>query len=244
MDRVITPTPRPSSTPGGPTVTPSPTPGGPTPTPGGPTPTLPPVGNAIIVDHTSLALFDQIPAQYLEAARNLRMVFSDRSVGANIHDGLSCLAASSWAAAPASCRRDYINPNTSDWITYNATDLANGIVPELVQFPASSTYNRSNWEFEFKEGTWSSLTDHFINDLGPRFLNSKDVLSYQFSYLNFNENLSILDPQQGFFVSTALYYDITDLEAYFAQHPDKTFFLWTSSLARSVGTLEFDPVQR
>lgn len=64
-----------------------------------------------VIDSSSVALFDQIPDEYLTGARNLDMLFSDRSVGANINDGLNCLTASSWAGAPASCRRDYYDAN-------------------------------------------------------------------------------------------------------------------------------------
>ena len=67
-----------------PTQTPAPTPT--------PIPTLPPIGDAIIIDHTSIELFDQIPPHYLEIARNTPMIFSDRSVGGNIDAYLNCLA--------------------------------------------------------------------------------------------------------------------------------------------------------
>lgn len=238
FERIATPTPRPSSTPPTPSATPggpTPTPGAPTPTPGGPTPTLPPIGNAIIVDHNSIALFDRIPEQYLTAARNLRMVFSDRSVGANISDGLDCLAAGSWAVAPSSCRRDYLNPNTTDWKTYTQTDLLAGNVPALIQFPANAVlYNRSNWDFEFRMDDWSGLTEDFVTSLAPQYLNSKDVLTYQFSYLNVEDTSNIADPNTGFFANTGSY-DIHDLEAFIAQHPDKHVFLWTTSLARGIG---------
>ena len=249
FERIITPTPRPSNTPpatpiqptptrGGPTPTPggpTPTPGEPTPTPGEPTPTLPPVGNAIIVDHTSIALFDQIPEQYLSAARNTTLLFSDRSVGQNIHEALDCLAASSWATSPASCRNDYI-PGTSQVKTYTAADLTNGTVPELIQFPANAAlYNRSNWTFEFRMGEWEALTEDFVTSLAPQYLDSKEVLTYQFSYLNVDEASNIADPSDGFFADTARH-DINELEAFIAQHPDKEIFLWTTSLARSIGS--------
>ena len=44
----------------------------------------------LVVDHHSVALFDQIPPEYLAAARNLRVLFSDRSVGQNINEALDC----------------------------------------------------------------------------------------------------------------------------------------------------------
>ena len=65
----------------------------PTPTSIGPTPsfTVSPPGGGIVINHNSIALYDRIPAQYLQAAENLKFMFMDRSVGANIYDGLLCL---------------------------------------------------------------------------------------------------------------------------------------------------------
>jgi hypothetical protein len=190
--------------------------------------------NGFVIDRNSVALFEQIPDNYLTAARNLRVLFSDRSVGQNINEALDCLTASSWASAPASCRRDYYDANWN-WRTFTQTDRNNGIVPARILFdPDPVKYNRSNWTFEFKAGTWSELTQDFIQTLAPSYINSKDVLSYQFSYLNVESGSDITD----FFENNADRYDIYDLEAYIAQHPDKTFFFWTSSLARSIGTQE------
>jgi hypothetical protein len=220
-----------------PTPTP-PTPTTPPPTPTAPTPTLPPIGDAIVVDHTSLALFDQIPDQYLTAARSLPMMFSDRSVGYNINDALNCLAAPSWGESSAACRRDYLTPTTTDWKTYSTTDLANDAVPELIQFPASSTiYNRANWTYTDCADDWSAMTEYFINSLAPQYLPTKTVLSCQFSYLNVDDGSGIADPLTGYFANTSAY-DVYDLEAFIAQHPDKEFIFWTTSLARSIGTRE------
>lgn len=232
---VSPPTPIPTTpTPPTPTTPVTPTPVTPTP----PTPTLPPIGNAIIVDHTSLALFDQIPEQYLTAARNIHLFYSDRSVGADIDAALNCLAAPSWADSPSYCRKDYI-PGTTTIKTYTAADLAAGNVPALIQFPASAAYNRDNWDFLFQQGTWSDLTGNFITQHGNFTQRERyQVLTYQFSYLNFNETLSIIDPSQGFFVNTARYNDVTDLEAWIAAYPNETFFYWTTSLARTIGTQE------
>ncbi len=190
----------------------------------------------IIVDHTSLALFDQIPDNYLQAARALRLLFSDRSVGQNINESLDCLTASSWASSPASCRRDYYDSNWN-WKTFSQEDLNAGLVPSRILFnPDPVKYDRNNWTFEFKMGTWTELTQEFVQTLAPAYLNSKDVLSYQFSYLNVDETDDIADPNTGFFANNANKYDIYDLEAFFNQYPDKVFLLWTTSLSRSVGS--------
>jgi hypothetical protein len=198
------------------------------------------ISTNIVIDHNSIALFERIPDSYLTAARNLRVLFSDRSVGQNINESLDCLTAISWSQSPASCRRDYYN-SSWDWKTYSESDLVSGLVPQRVQFnPNPVKYNRDNWTFEFRMGTWSELTQDFIQSLAPTYINSKDVLSYQFSYLNVDESENIDDPQNGYFTNTPNLYDIYDLEAYIAQHPNKTFIFWTTSLARSIGNSTAD----
>lgn len=220
---------------------PTPTPPGPTPTPPGPTPTTPPTvypQGMIVVDHTTIELFDQIPEQYLEAARNLPMMFSDRSVGSNISDGLSCLAAPSWSDSVSSCRRDYLDSSLTDWKTYTESDLLAGTVPDRIYFdadvvnPPLTKYDRRYWVFEYAAGDWQDLTQGFITSLAPQHISSKTVLSYQFSYLNVAEGDDIADPQLGFFANNADRWDVYDLEAYISQHPDKVFIFWTTSLAR------------
>ena len=201
-----------------------------------PTPVIPPNSTAIIINHNSVALFNRIPDRYLQTARSLRLLFSDRSVGQNVNEALDCLAASTWANSPAACRRDYYGTSW-DWKTYTLDDLNAGVVPNRILFtPDPVKYNRNNWTFEFRMGTWTELTEDFIQSLAPSYLNSKDVLSYQFSYLNVDEADDIADPTTGFFANNANKYDVYDLETFIGQHPDKVFFFWTTSLARSIGT--------
>ena len=195
----------------------------------------PPQG-AFVIDHTSVALFEQIPDRYLTAARNLRLMFSDRSVGQNINESLDCLTATSWETSPSYCRVDYYNSNW-DWKTFTLTDWLNGTVPARIRFnPDPIRYNRNNWTFVERSGGWSYLTQDFIQILAPGFITSKDVLSYQFSYLNVSEADDIADPNTGFFANNPAKYDVYDLEAYISRNPQKTFFFWTTSLARSIGT--------
>jgi len=190
----------------------------------------------IIVDHNSVALFEHIPDEYLAAARALRMVYADRSVGWNINQALDCLTASSWPQAPAYCRRDYL-PGGWEWTTFNANSLAAGQVPESSRFePSPSRYNRDNWLFGELSDHWSGYTEKFITEFAPSYLDSKDVLSYQFTYLNVAGNEAISDPDNGFFADTPERYDYADLEAFIVQYPDKIFFHWTTSLARSIGS--------
>jgi len=190
-----------------------------------------PDGKAIIVDHTSVDLFEQIPDEYLERARNLGFVFMDASVGQNIHGALDCLTAVSWSQAPAHCRRDYTDAN-GNWTTF-----ASSSAPARIQFtPDPIKYDRSRIIFEARPGDWKSYTQDFINIVAPQYLDTATVLSYQFTYLMVVDNSDINDPEKGFFANNPDYYDIYDLENFIAQHPDKKFPLWTTSLARNIGT--------
>jgi hypothetical protein len=210
-------------------------PGSTNPPPPTPPPPPPPHTSDLIIDHNSVALFESIPDRYLTAARNTRMLFSDRSVGSNIDNALNCLSANTWASSASACRNDYYNASWS-WRTFTQTDYNNGTVPERILFePDPVTYNRSNWTFVFKQGTWNELTRDFIRTLAPQYINTKDVLTYQFSYLNVEDTSDIANPNTGFFANNSNKDDVYDLEAYIASHPDKTFFLWTTSLARGIG---------
>lgn len=199
-------------------------------------PPPPPLSSPKTINHNSVALFDRIPERYLLAASNIHMVFSDRSVGQNINEGLDCLAAASWSASPATCRNDYYDSNWN-WRTHTQDDYLNGTVPENIRFePSPTRYNRNNWTYVFRQGTWTELTSDFINALAPQYINSKNILTYQFSYLNVDAGSDIANQTTGFFANNSNKADIYDLEAYFDRHPDKILFLWTTSLARSIGT--------
>lgn len=189
-----------------------------------------------IIDRHSIKLFDSIPDKYLEAARNSRLMFSDRSVGQNINEALDYFEATSWETSPASARRDYID---TLWNTklFTKADWDAGLVPDRIKFnPDPVKYNRSNWIFVYKQGTWNELTKDFIDSLAPQYIDSVDVLSYQFSYLNVLDGDDIADPVKGFFANVSNRYDVFDLEKYLQVHPDKKFFYWTTSLARGIGT--------
>jgi hypothetical protein len=237
-----TPTDTPSETPtptDTPTGTPSETPT-PTDTPTGapsethtptdtPTPTNSPTPTStwILVDSSSVAQFEQIPTEYLIAASALRVMFSDRSVGQNIYDFLNCLTHSSWQLAPSSCRKDYYN----GWDTTKAYSDYN-TAPVRIRFSPGPQYSRTNITYELRSGSWRELTQDYITNLAPQYLSTKDVISYGFSYLNVQESDDIYPV---FFQSTAAY-DLYDLQAFIDANPDKKFFLWTTSLARGIGT--------
>ena len=204
--------------------------------------------SAIIVDHTTVELFERIPTRYVDAARNLKQMFSDRSVGQNINESLDCLAAATYGTSPNSCRRD-LSPPTSGAIwtatQYDQEDFDAGRVPTHLRFsPSPARYDRSNWIFEANAGSWEEIIEHFITDLGPRYVAlDHDVLSFQFSYLNIDHGSNIANGSSGFFVDLPHggphdRWDISDLEDWERDNPGRTFIYWTTSLARSLGSVE------
>jgi predicted small lipoprotein YifL len=204
---------------------------------------------AIIVDRHSVELFEQIPEEYLAAARQLQMVYADRSVGVNIDEGLNCLTAPAWAQAPAYCRNDYYDTTGTTWLnkTYTLADFQAGQAPSLVSFvPDAQKYDRSNWEFVIVDGAWEEIVQQFAEQVVPAYSDRKQVFSYQFNYFHVGQGSNIADPQEGFFVDlpregtyiNRQRWDISDFEALEAQYPGAIFFHWTTSLARSVGSAE------
>jgi hypothetical protein len=190
----------------------------PTPTP--PTPTLPAPDGLIVVNHTNVDLFDDIPANYVQAAANIQMIFSNRSVGDNINQGLDCLS-TPYETAASSCLRANTDPRYPVADTYMFWE---------------GTYPRNNWSFTFEDGAYYwEITDDFLNRIAPTYLNTKQVLSFQFSYLAVADYSTIASTTDGYFVNQANRYDVYDVEQFFNQHPDKTYIFWTSSLARSIG---------
>lgn len=191
----------------------------------------------VVVDHTSLPLFEQIPEQYLTAAANLTMMFVDRSVGANIYDGLTCLSYASDEAAPSRCKR-YTHPVTQ--FSSPASE---------VNWSRTGGYNRANWTYFGWPGSgippevtcgvgtdsWSDKLECFIRyvDANPT---AYRVYSYQNSYLEVDATSDIASATTGYFVSQPNRYDIADFEAMAARHPGLIFLHHTSSLARGIGT--------
>lgn len=205
----------------------------------------PPPGSPMVVDRNSVALFERIPDQYLAAARALRMVYVDASVGQNINEGLECLTASSWAQAPAACRRDYTGAVGGVWKTFTQTDLQNGLVPARIQFnPDPVKYNRSNWTYVAMPSLWDSLISGFVQQIIPTYVNQKDVLAPKFNYLHVGPDSLIAHPVEGFFVDQPHFgfypnrerWDISDIQALEAQYPNKVFFYMTASLSRNTGS--------
>ena len=127
-------------------------------------------GQGIVVDHTSLSLFDSIPDQYLQAARNLRVLFMDRSVGVNTHDALNCFTAADYGSSAATCRQDYqLVSGTWQLTLRRSSDLAAGLVHDYIRFtPSPTRYDRTNWKFYLFYDTWDKMASKFITGLHDR----------------------------------------------------------------------------
>ena len=201
-------------------------------------PSSPNSGQEIIIDRTSVALFEHIPDQYIAAARALKMLFMDRSVGQNTSESLDCLAVANWWEAPAACRRDYYD-SAWHWKTYSQTDYNAGLVPARILFdPKNGAFTRSNWIYQYFADDWPKMTADFITMLDDGTLpGDYNVYSFQFSYLNVDNASTIANIPGGFFADNpGDKNDVYDLLRRIEQHPDRTFVFWTTSLARGIGT--------
>ena len=251
-----------------PTRTPTPTPVPPTPTAAPPptdTPVPPaPSAPALVIDHRSVAQFDRIPDEYIQAARQIRWLHRGASVGVNIaailnqngtraSSGLNCLgwvdlSAPPDGGRPKSCGCPQITLNNR-W--------ENICRNETQSFPADARYSRDNWVFEVHP--YRIVTDNLqeIKSLNPGWRNKTnyfiqradtlapdepfDYVSYQMGYV---EGPSINDE---FFTNTddifradgSLNYDdpqpgVANLEALDAAHPEFEIIWFTSAQARQV----------
>ncbi len=180
----------------------------------------PPPGGEIIINHTSVALFDRIPARYITAASQLHVLFRHASVGDNISDGLDCLM-NNFTDRPAYCD--------------------SGLSPGQIIY--DSKYNRSNWDFEFhsqpnpNNGWWNKV-NYFIDRVNGLPGNSPyQYVGFKFGYVdgitgaNIDEKFFNNDPNDSL-------PSIDDLTALQAQYPNRKIVYWTMGLARSVGTAD------
>ena len=219
-----------------------------------------------MVDHDSLQLFESIPDQYLQAARNLRVLFMDRSVGVNTNDALDCLTANSYGDTRVTCRRDFREQGgTWELILRSQSEADSGLVPDYILFhPSPTRYDRSNWDFFIFADSWDKMAVDFISGLNNGAIPANDpatnadvmvnplnydVVSFQWSYLNVDDGSSIAD----FFTHLpGDFDDVYDLEREVnenltAANPPRVFVYWTASLARSIGTqvaTEFNQAMR
>lgn len=190
--------------------------------------TLPQAPVPIVADHNSVALFEQIPENYLLAAQATSMLYMDRSVGGNISEGLDCLSYPTDEEARNHCVR-YVHPDPSFSVSRDA-----------LNWSRPGGYSRANWDFVFWPSgcsDWSTevgcFFDHVDNHLGEY-----KVVSYQFSYLEVQPGSDIADRPGGFFWDNRNKLDVYDLEAYEAAHPEMEFIYWTTSLSRAIGSPE------
>lgn len=221
-----------------------------------------PAQQAVIIDHTSLHLFDSIPPGYLEKARNLRMHWMNRSVGGNISQGLDCFAAADFFGStsanggylhPAYCRRYYTDPNEvgyqKPFTVFTHQDYLSGHVPDpILHHPDREQYDRSNWVYEFwgddptagSTGQWFEKVDYFLNRSDHILTADPEVsvLSFQFSYLEVDggESVPIESETVGYFSGNPARPGYLDVEAWDLAHPEVTVLHWTTSMALIIGT--------
>lgn len=186
--------------------------------------TSPANGNSqaqLVIDHTSVDLFNSIPDEYIQQAAALHLLHRHASVGKNISDGLDCLM-NSVQPRPYFCDK--------------------GLDPSQVIYDPK--YDRSNWIFELhaplpnpNPGWWKKESNFIdrINNLGPS--ETFDYAGLNFCYVdgipgsNIQNKFFENDPNDHF-------PSVDDLEALQAAHPDITLIYWTMCLARIVGSPE------
>ncbi len=179
----------------------------------------------INVNRHSVALFDSIPEQYKSAASNLRMMFMNRSVGANIYEGITCLSYPH-SSAPNHCKR-WQHTGTPSY----------SVEPSEVYW--NGTWDCSNWSYQFWPtgcDNWNQKVACFTNYVEQR-IDSFDVVGFQFSYLEVADGSSIAHPVNGFFGSGSIG-TANQYMQFQNNHPDKKVIWFTSSLARAIGTTE------
>lgn len=202
----------------------------PTPAPSPTSQPLPP--GQIVVDRHSVALFPHIPDEYIRAASALRMLYIDLSVGQNINEALDCLSRPDSQSAPNHCVRHE-----------HPADPAFSVDPAVIHWSRPGGYDRSNWQFRPYEGAdcgyWYGKVGCYLEMVAP-VMSQYDVVSHQLTYGEVAAGSSIVDQPGGFFYDNPDRFDVYDEEAFEAQHPDKIFIYWTTSLARAVGTAESD----
>jgi hypothetical protein len=93
----------------------------------------------------------------------------------------------------------------------------------------NSKYDRSNWAFQFRANPgWIDKVTDFITSTEQQ-IQDFDAFTFAFGYVDGQDNsnypsISDTDNFQKLYISK--------LEALEAEHPDKTFIMWTMSLAR------------
>lgn len=177
---------------------------------------------SLVINRNAVAEFEHIPDDFKKAAEQKRLLFMDRSVGANISSALDCLS-NPWVSAPSYCKR------------YQHRDSQYAVMPSEVFW--QGIWDRSLWRYEFWPSNCSEDVQCFVDFIEPR-VDSFDVMGCQFSYLAVLTGSKVADPVSGFFGSKPGRNHAKVLEDFHARHPDKQIIWWTTSLARGIGTPE------
>jgi hypothetical protein len=179
----------------------------------------------ILIDHTSIALFDEIPEQYLDAAIELHSLFKHASVGGNISYGLSCLGedySNSGGSRPPGCNR--------------------GLAPEEIFH--DPRYDRSNWVFDYylpppeQNPGWNNKVFIFLDRVNnPQPGENYDVVGFKFGYVD-GIDVESTNVHELFFnnVPDDPWPSVEDLAQLEADHPDKVVVYWTMGLSLGIGS--------
>ncbi len=183
--------------------------------------------SALIVNHTHVDLFTSIPDEYLTAARNKKVLFRHASVGANISQGLDCMASSS---PVSSCTTN----NDPGWGSIG-----------FINDPEK--YDRSNWTFECHTLDWASCNpgwynkhnmfiDRIAGDLDPtedyptlEDAQNFDVWGFKFGNVDDNTDINHYWEPSGTYANQPSYEELVALES---ANPTKTLMYWTMGIAR------------
>lgn len=185
-------------------------------------------GDALVIDHKSVELFDQIPDEYIQAASEITWYHRHASVGVNMRFGLDCIFnffpdRADPNRRPHACDRDL----STDTIVFD------------------QKYDSSNWEFELHATPnanpgWNNKINYFVESVDN--LNETETFDYASFNFGYVEDDSIIN---HFFTNTDPndnFPGIWDLEQLEARHPDIEFIYWTIALARQTDPhiLEFN----
>ncbi len=173
---------------------------------------------SIIVDHTSLALFGQLPPSAIESAKRLRSLFLHASVGGTILTALRCLAGEmdnrAYCAALSDPRYDYQNwvwqPHASGGCEGKLQDLVDAVAAQ----PDFDVYHQKYCYFEGLDaigccGNIDACLQACPGQPDPTACEQRCEQTFQ----------TKLDDFVDLYVST-----MNQLEA---DHPDKRFVWWT-----------------
>lgn len=180
----------------------------------------------IVVDHNSVARFDQIPAEYLTRAQNIRALHVDRSVITNFNDALNCLQYASTAVALNSCKRWGALPPELWSQSYPRPNWVMGT------WPGSGMPNPLSCPGVSMNGYWDSYQSCFMAYLNAN-LTSYDVAWFQFDYL-----ITVASGSSGninnYFQNLPGVFDVYDFQALEPNIAPKRLVYVTTSLAHGV----------